>query len=64
MTQYRAIIYTYDADEMGFDPVIIDSDNYRLWRKCLNAILKSDRNLVARKFKKINRHYEPLGSKQ
>ena len=64
MTQYRAIIYTFDADEMGFDPVYIDSDNYLLWRWCVWAILKSDHNLRARRFKKVRKHYEPLRSKQ
>lgn len=64
MTQYRAIIYPADADFMGDDPLIIDSDNYRLWRESVRAVLKIDPKLIARKFKKINRHYEPLRSKQ
>lgn len=59
MTEYRAIIDHKDADLMGSDPLIVDSDNLILWRESVYLILANDPDLVARRFQKINKHYEP-----
>lgn len=59
MTEYRAIIKHKDADPMGYDPLFVDSDNFILWRESVYQILASDRNLIAVRFRKINKHYEP-----
>lgn len=59
MTEYRAIIEDEDADPMGYDPLIVDSDNFILWRESVYLILANNPDLVARRFRKVNKHYEP-----